>query len=48
MMKKTRYVFLLIAVASLSSCGIFKKDCHCPHFSKIKSGKGPEDVTRYI
>jgi len=25
----------LLAAALLSSCGLFKKDCNCPHFSKV-------------
>jgi hypothetical protein len=37
-MKKIKYFFILaITMISLSSCGIFKKDCHCPHFSKTVS-----------
>ncbi|HEY4197217.1 MAG TPA: hypothetical protein VGM63_16860 [Mucilaginibacter sp.] len=36
-MKPIKYLLLLIAIASLSSCGIFKKDCGCPHFGKIKA-----------
>jgi len=34
-MKKVKYLVILIAAASLSSCGIFKKDCGCPHFGKV-------------
>jgi hypothetical protein len=26
-----------IMLMSISSCGIFKKNCGCPHFGKIKS-----------
>nr|WP_157536165.1 hypothetical protein [Mucilaginibacter sp. L294] len=39
-MKKAKYlsVVLLITMA-LSSCGIFKKDCNCPHFSNAKAIK---------
>ena len=33
-MKKIKYIAILVILISLSSCGIFKKDCHCPHFSK--------------
>jgi hypothetical protein len=36
-MKKVKYLIILIAAASLSSCGIFKKDCGCPHFGKVIS-----------
>jgi hypothetical protein len=36
-MKKARYLFLLIAIATLSSCGLFRKDCHCPHFGKVQT-----------
>jgi hypothetical membrane protein len=32
-MKKIKYLILAITAVSLASCGIFKKDCHCPHFS---------------
>jgi len=33
-MKKIKYLIAAIALAGLSSCGIFKKDCGCPHFGK--------------
>jgi len=36
-MKKAKYIFVLVAVISLSSCGIFRKGCGCPHVSKIKT-----------
>jgi len=36
-MKRVKYILVVIAIVSLSSCGIFKKDCGCPHFGKIKS-----------
>jgi len=36
-MKKAKYIFVLVAVISLSSCGIFKKGCGCPPVSKIKA-----------
>jgi hypothetical protein len=36
-MRKVKYLVIIAAIASLSSCGIFKKDCHCPHFGKNKS-----------
>jgi len=37
-MKKAKYIFVLIAMIGLSSCGIFRKGCGCPHVSKIKTG----------
>ncbi len=43
-MKKVKYLVILIAAASLSSCGIFKKDCGCPHFGKIDRKKLIENV----
>jgi len=27
----------LILLISISSCGIFHKDCGCPHFGKVKT-----------
>ena len=36
-MKKVKYIFVVVAIVSLSSCGIFKKGCGCPHVSKIKA-----------
>ena len=39
-MKKIKYVILGIIVVGLSSCGIFKKDCGCPHFGKNIPAKG--------
>jgi len=36
-MKKVKYLVILIAATSLSSCGIFKKDCGCPHFGKVSA-----------
>ncbi|HJP63317.1 MAG TPA: hypothetical protein VJ844_07725 [Mucilaginibacter sp.] len=38
-MKKARYIIIAVAIAGLSSCGIFKKDCHCPHFSNNSKSK---------
>jgi len=43
-MKKIKYLIILIAAVSLSSCGIFKKDCGCPHFSHIKRAKQIENI----
>ena len=37
-MKKSKLILLgAIIVVSFSSCGIFKKDCGCPHFGKAKA-----------
>ena len=37
-MFKSRFILLGLAVVlSAASCGIFKKDCGCPHFGKIKA-----------
>ncbi|MFS2188271.1 hypothetical protein ACCC92_16455 [Mucilaginibacter sp. Mucisp84] len=38
-MKKNKLVILLgaLLLTAGSSCGIFHKDCGCPHFGKIKS-----------
>jgi hypothetical protein len=33
-MKRAKYILIIVVAASLSSCGIFKKDCGCPHFGK--------------
>jgi hypothetical protein len=46
-MKKIRHILLIAAIAGLSSCGIFKKDCHCPHFSKIKPAGQTAGTNRY-
>jgi hypothetical protein len=36
-MKKSKLILAMaIVLVSLSSCGIFKKGCGCPHFGKIK------------
>jgi len=37
-MKKIKYLIAITLLASLAfnSCGIFKKGCNCPHFSKQK------------
>lgn len=47
-MKKTKYLLILVAIASLSSCGIFKKDCGCPHFGKTKPVKETAPTPRYV
>jgi len=47
-MKKAKYILLLIAIAALSSCGIFKKDCGCPHFGKNISSKGAAVISLYV
>jgi hypothetical protein len=38
-MVKSKFVLLFgtVILMSLSSCGIFKKGCGCPHFGKIKT-----------
>lgn len=39
-MKTIKYLFAaLLITTALSSCGIFKKDCNCPHFSEVKAVK---------
>ena len=37
-MAKSKLMVLagVIVLMSLTSCGIFKKGCGCPHFSKVK------------
>ncbi len=35
-MKKFKLLITAALLMSLSSCGLFKKDCSCPHFSKLK------------
>jgi len=38
-MVKNKFIVLgaMIVLIGLSSCGIFKKSCNCPHFGKVKS-----------
>jgi hypothetical protein len=37
-MKTIKYLSVaLILTIALSSCGLFKKDCNCPHFSNAKA-----------
>jgi hypothetical protein len=33
-MRKVKIVAALAICVALSSCGIFKKSCNCPHFGK--------------
>jgi hypothetical protein len=34
-MKKNKVILFVACIAMMaSSCGIFKKDCNCPHFGK--------------
>lgn len=47
-MKKIKYILLVAVIAVLSSCGIFKKDCHCPHFSKTKPAGQTAGSNRYV
>lgn len=38
MAKSKLMVFVgVIVLMSLTSCGIFKKGCGCPHFGKVKT-----------
>jgi len=43
-MKRIRYLVVLIAAVCLSSCGVLKKDCGCPHFGKISLRKAIENI----
>ncbi|HTE01688.1 MAG TPA: hypothetical protein VK668_20510 [Mucilaginibacter sp.] len=45
-MKKIKYILLLMLIASLSSCGLFKKNCNCPHFSKVNTTPNPQIAVR--
>jgi len=38
-MIKSKFILFVAAVMlmSISSCGIFKKSCNCPHFGKVKT-----------
>ncbi|WP_299352172.1 hypothetical protein [Mucilaginibacter sp.] len=37
-MKKNKLFLIgLIGLLSFSACSIFKKDCGCPHFGKVKT-----------
>jgi hypothetical protein len=33
-MRKLKFLVVMGACVAFSSCGIFKEDCHCPHFGK--------------
>ncbi|HVV56593.1 MAG TPA: hypothetical protein VHC47_14765 [Mucilaginibacter sp.] len=46
-MKRVKYVLLFVAAVSLSSCGIVKKGCGCPHFGKIKTPETNHTAVRY-
>jgi hypothetical protein len=36
-MKKIKYVTAALVLTIIySSCGVFKTDCHCPHFGSLK------------
>ncbi|MBC7399470.1 MAG: hypothetical protein H7289_05960 [Mucilaginibacter sp.] len=37
MLKSKLIILGLVAVIGTTSCGIFKKDCNCPHFGKVKT-----------
>jgi hypothetical protein len=37
MLKRKFFILGLIAVLGTTSCGIFKKDCGCPKFGKVKT-----------
>jgi len=37
MLKNKLILIGAILLISLSSCGIFKKDCGCPKFGKVKT-----------
>jgi len=47
-MKKVKYIVLGIIVIGLSSCGIFKKDCGCPHFGKTLPAKTTIAPKHYV
>jgi hypothetical protein len=36
MKKLIKISAVAVMIFSLSSCGIFKKDCGCPHFGTVK------------
>lgn len=36
-MKKIKLITATVLCVVLSSCGIFKKDCGCPHFGKTQN-----------
>jgi len=44
-MIKSSFILVGLAVLlSATSCGIFKKDCGCPHFGKIKAQPKPNEA----
>jgi hypothetical protein len=46
-MLKNKFVIIgLLGLLALSSCGIFHKDCGCPHFGAIKTAGKPADVQK--
>jgi hypothetical protein len=47
-MKKIKYIIALLAIIGLSSCGIFKKDCGCPHFGKSKLINKTAPISHYV
>jgi Phr family secreted Rap phosphatase inhibitor len=47
-MKKIKYLLLALAVTGISSCGIFKKDCNCPHFSRNISPVKTAKPVKYV
>jgi len=38
-MKKISVMLVVALCFTLSSCGIFKKGCNCPHFGKALTAK---------
>jgi len=38
MKKNSLILILLLLMATLSSCGIFKRGCHCPKVSYVNFG----------
>ncbi|MEO6850222.1 MAG: hypothetical protein ABI203_10715 [Mucilaginibacter sp.] len=47
-MKKIKYILLLIGIVNLTSCGLFKKSCGCPHFGKNKPVKAHASTANYV
>lgn len=44
-MLKVKYLLLATAISlCVSGCGIFKKDCGCPKFGKVKTSDSPMAV----
>jgi hypothetical protein len=44
MIKIKFILFGLAMLLSATSCGIFKKDCGCPHFGKVKTQSKPNQA----